>query len=456
MFNSDFYPTPRATAEYLINGIDLAGKYVLEPSAGSGAILDVLNELGAKTIACEKDRELREIAKSKTDRFLKSDFLEVTREEISHVDYVFMNPPFSKGVDHVLHAWNIAPDGCEIHALCNAETLKNRYTRLRSELGQAIIQYGFWENIGSVFEDSQRKTDVEVAVVRLYKPATEGTFEDFFDMAQPGENQHHQSGIMPYNEVREVVQRYVGALKLYETVADTAIKMNALIAPVGAKSVTMTITEEEREVTIEEFRVNLQKLCWKWVFGKMNIEKYMTANLKEELNRFVQKQQQVPFTMKNIYRMMDMVVQTHGQRMEKVLLELFDKLTLHYHDNRYAVEGWKTNSHYLVNRKFIFPWVKSSWSFSGRPEISHTFEVMDDTQKALNYLTGNRFEVTLSEFYREEKREWGKWYEWGYFMVRVYKKGTGHFKFIDDEVWALFNQAVAKAKGWPLPESKAA
>jgi hypothetical protein len=51
------------------------------------------------------------------------------------------------------------------------------------------------------------------------------------------------------------------------------------------------------------------------------------------------------------------------------------------------------------------------------------------------------------------KMEWGKWFEWGYFRVRFYKKGTCHFEFLNQDIWAKFNQHVGRIKGYPLPES---
>ena len=41
----------------------------------------------------------------------------------------------------------------------------------------------------------------------------------------------------------------------------------------------------------------------------------------------------------------------------------------------------------------------------------------------------------------------------GFFRIRGYKKGTMHFEFIDEDVWAKFNQAVANVKGWQLPQN---
>ena len=40
----------------------------------------------------------------------------------------------------------------------------------------------------------------------------------------------------------------------------------------------------------------------------------------------------------------------------------------------------------------------------------------------------------------------------GFFDFKVYKKGTGHFKFRDVKVWELLNRTYAKIKGEVLPE----
>ena len=36
------------------------------------------------------------------------------------------------------------------------------------------------------------------------------------------------------------------------------------------------------------------------------------------------------------------------------------------------------------------------------------------------------------------------------FRVRVYKKGTLHAEFKDEQTWVKFNQTAAKAKGFPV------
>ena len=49
-----------------------------------------------------------------------------------------------------------------------------------------------------------------------------------------------------------------------------------------------------------------------------------------------------------------------------------------------------------------------------------------------------------------------EWYDWGFLRFKMFKKGTGHFEFKDAEVWARFNQHIARIKGYPLFEAKKA
>ena len=126
--NADFYPTPTDVINTMMIGEDILGKTILEPSAGSGNIVSWLKDNGAgEIIACEKDKILQKLLAGKCE-LIADDFLSVTSERVSHVDYIVMNPPFSDGVKHIKHAFNIAPAGCIIIALCNSSNLENRYS----------------------------------------------------------------------------------------------------------------------------------------------------------------------------------------------------------------------------------------------------------------------------------------------------------------------------------------
>jgi len=453
MFNKDFYPTPKEVIYTMISGLILNGKTVLEPSAGKGDIIDVLKEEGANVICCEHNEDLALIAGSKA-KLIAKDFLTVTTEQISHVDYIIMNPPFSADETHINHAWSMAPEGCEIVALCNWQTLENDYSRGRKVLMQTVKDYGNAVNLGDCFSESERSTGIEIGLIRLNKPGSSHGFSDFFT-DEEDEAEKHENGLMSYNAVRDVVQRYINAVKLYDEVLENAVKMNQLTEGLSVRDIVFTCSQDKVQVSRDDFAKELQKKSWGWVIDKMNLQKYSTRGLMEDINRFVEQQKSMKFTMKNIYLMLDAIVQTAGQRMDKAMVEVFDNLTSHYHENRWNLEGWKTNSHYLVNQKFIMPYIAPQSKWFGMEVNDRQAEVVDDFNKALCYLTGRCWsnEDRFSYCVRKSSVTHGEWFDWGFFEVKLFKKGTGHFKFKDENVWALFNQQIARIKGFPLPEN---
>lgn len=470
MFNKDFYPTPSAVLDLMLAGEKLAGKRVLEPSAGKGDIVDYLKYHEAEVVACENDSELVRFLFGKC-HLIGTDFLQITSDQVSHIDMVVMNPPFSADEKHILHAYEIAPPGCKIIALCNWQTIENPYTRSRSRLETIIANYGgTTENLGNVFKDAERATPVEIGLIKLVKPggSYDVEFEGFFLDEDPPENSD-QPGIMSYNFVRDIVNRYVAAVKLYDKQLQTGLEMNALLSSFYSSKLSFSCNDKEKPILRNEFKKDLQKNAWSFVFQKMGMDRFMTKKLKDQLNKFVETQQKIPFTMRNIYAMLDMVAATHAERMDTALIDIFDKLTLHHDENRYNVEGWKTNSHYLVNQKFIMPWLIEV-NYSGGMGIRHNgnYELIDDMHKGLCYLMGQNYDEIGSIWsyyhrvgkYQPEKDsdrkpfEFNTWYDFGFFSFKGYKKGTAHFKFKDDEVWGRFNQRIAKLKGYPLFEPK--
>lgn len=453
MFNKDFYPTPSHVINKMVGSLNLNGKTVLEPSSGKGDIIEYVKDLGANVICCESNEELAKISSMKA-RLIAKDFLTVTSDQVSHVDYIIMNPPFSADEQHIIHAWDIAPDGCQIVALCNWQTLDNTYSKSRKQLMSIINNYGYCENIGDVFSEAERITGIDIGLIIVTKPASSSTdFNEFFTDDEDDDFGDERGGLMSYNAVREVVQRYVTAVKLYDEVLENAVKMNMLTEGIGVKDIVFTCAQKEVPTSRDQFAKELQKKSWTWIINKMNLHKYSTRGLNEDINKFVEQQKSMKFTMKNIYLMLDAIVQTSGQRMDKALVEVFDNLTQHHHENRYNVEGWKTNSHYLVNKKFIEPYIAplSSW---GTMDISSgRAERLDDLDKALCFITGQPWDYDRRFYPSVQRGNYGNWFDWGFFEVKLFKKGTGHFKFKDENVWAIFNQNIARIKGFPLPES---
>ena len=118
-----YHPTPEGVIEQMTMGVDLEGKTVLEPSAGSGNIVDHVKKLGAsQVLVYEKEPELRDILEKKA-KVMGNDFLKADKNDLSHVNYIIMNPPFSNADEYILKAWEVSPEGCETVAICNTETI---------------------------------------------------------------------------------------------------------------------------------------------------------------------------------------------------------------------------------------------------------------------------------------------------------------------------------------------
>ena len=468
--NSDFYPTPEEVINTMMMGENIIGKTILEPSAGSGNIVRWLKENGAgEVIACEKDRHLQKLLADEC-KLLAEDFLSVTGERVSHIDYIVMNPPFSEGIRHIRHAFEIAPAGCTIVALCNSTNLEKTWNSEYVTFQELVKIYGNSEYIGTAFDTAERKTDVEISIVKLYKEG-EGD-EEFADYLFSNEddtlNSNETEGLVQYNLVRDLVNRYVSAVKLFDETMAAANKINDMARfddgdrtrehylPIefGAYS----SNGKHINVTRQQYKKQMQRYYWRIIFDKLNMEKYATENLREQLNRFIEKQVEVPFTMHNIYQVLNMVIQTTGQRMDKALLEAFDLICSLSAENSTAGEKWKTNANYMVNRKFIVPYMTSYDARWPRDYITLSYSSNEtkviDVVKALCYITGTNYDSIrpLNGLIYESKIPYGEWFEWGFFRVKAFKKGTMHFEFLDEAVWAKFNQAVAKQRGWVLPK----
>ena len=329
MFGKDFYPTPVAVIEDMLANIWVHDKIILEPSAGKGNIVDYLQLCNAKEVlACEINADLRMIVAGKCN-VLAADFFDVRAEQVSHINMIAMNPPFSADEKHILHAWEIAPGGCEIIALCNSETINNRYSRNRAILRELIELHGSSESLYDCFTEAERETNVHVSVVRLFKPASgEMEFDGYFEMQEEDERQ--ENGIMTYNSIQEVVSRYVGAVKMFDGVIDASHNINKLISPIsdglGITFGASSSSNSSSNITRDFFKKALQKSAWRSVFHKFNMNKYVTQKLMGDINKFVKQQTAVPFTVKNIYKMIDLIIGTHAERMDSVLVEAFDQI----------------------------------------------------------------------------------------------------------------------------------
>lgn len=461
MFNPDFFPTPSDVAALMLDSLDLRGRVVVEPSAGSGNLITACLERGAaEVLAVEPEPKLRAILASiPGNRLIGNDWLGITAEQISHVDLIVMNPPFSADERHILHAWEVAPPGCEIVALCNWNTISGHYRGLQLQLAKLIEAYGSGESLGECFADSERATRVTVGLVRLTRPGQRVSGADEFDgfFLGPDDIEAQGEGLIPYRRSRDIVNRYVEACKIYDEQVEAGTRLRNVLDGFFGKDLGLQVTIEGQAVTRNRFRKDLQKDAWKHVFTEFLPQQMATSQLAKDINRFVEQQSKIPFTERNIYRMLQIVAGTQEQRVDRAVEEAVDAITRHTVENRYGVEGWATNSGYMLNKRFIRPYM-AELAYSNPNQVriltyGRPWDELQDLIKALCFITGRSIdEVRSPEGSNQNSYEPGMWWDWGFFLFRPYKKGTVHFEFKDPEVWAALNTRYAGIKGQVLPD----
>jgi hypothetical protein len=394
------------------------------------------------------------------------DFLQVHPADVSHIDAIVMNPPFSADEAHILHAWEIAPAGCEIVALCNWATVSgwrgNPYTcrpgtRLQQQLSHLIEAYGSKDDLGECFSTAERPTKATVGLVRLTKPGSRPGGDEFVGFyLGPDEIEAQGEGLIPYRRSRDIVNRYVEACRIYDEQVEAATKLRGVLDGFFGQELGLQVTVEGAPVTRNRFRKDLQKAAWKHVFAEFLPAQLATSQLAKDINQFVEKQSRIPFTERNIYRMLQIVAGTQEQRVDRAVEEAIDSLTKHTKENRYGVEGWVTNSGYMLNRRFIrADMAEPTWNNRGVTVKTYGSQAdeIQDLIKALCFITGRDYKEVDQPTKPADGVFWpGEWYDWGFFRFRAYKKGTVHFEFIDEEVWAAVNARYARIKGQVLPE----
>jgi protein-L-isoaspartate O-methyltransferase len=125
------FPTPAKLAARMVDAADLyAGMEVLEPSAGTGALIEAMQHTGVTIFAVEINHRLCELLSQKFTppedakqgicrNVLQGDFLECDGN-LGLFDRVVMNPPFQNGDDikHIKHALTFLKPGGRLVAIC--------------------------------------------------------------------------------------------------------------------------------------------------------------------------------------------------------------------------------------------------------------------------------------------------------------------------------------------------
>lgn len=504
MFDKEFFPTPVEVIKKMLEPYEksyqrmagfssyteegyakLHGLHILEPSAGKGDILDfITNNCKSRDVelyAIEQNPELKMILQEKNYHIIGDDFFGYHGD--TWFDLIIMNPPFSNGVDHLLHAFDIARD-TDIICLLNAETILNPYTDKRKLLLSIIEEHGEYEILGDVFKDAERTTDVNVALVRLHKEAAENPFDFQFKNVKSDDIPDLDESIF---ENQVLVKDVIGNMMLqYEELKKFYVDFRKSLAGISFYGNDLTgqykspgemawdSASLSRKAGFNKFTKEIKHEMWQIVFKKTNIEKYMTHKVRENFHEFSKQQGYMDFNRENVIALIEMIVSNRGNILEQAIVDVFEIFTKYHEENRCHVEGWKTNDAYKVNQKVIMPyWVKygeyrSSYDLKEYGDkFSHNYSresEYSDIDKVMCYITGEKFEEIIS-IRRAMKEHFdiigtiktGDQYdstcESTFFKIKFFKKGTVHITFKDRFLWEQFNLRAARGKNW-LPESK--
>ena len=494
--NKNFYPTPWHLIDKMLFGLDFDRIHsILEPSAGKGDIVEALKkEEGKRTryyskdtfdIDCiELDPNLQHILKGKDFRVVYSDFL--AYDTMKEYDLIIMNPPFDNGCKHLLKALEMQKrNGGAIVCLLNAETLKNLCSNDRITLSRQLEEYNAnIEFIQDAFVTAERKTSVEVALVKVQLPEVEQhsfIFEGLKKAEQINENRIEEEYYLAENDLfKSIVNQYrmeveagIRLIKEYNAMYPLIMtdfakdEKTGETVQKGGCILTLDLSTNRDKyhtiLTINGFIREVRGKYWKALFKNPKFIGQLTNNLQQDFYNQLEDLKDYDFSLYNIYQLKVDMSSKVIKGIEDTIITLFDELSHKYHwfsetsNNIHYYNGWKTNKAYIINKKVIIPlkgFYDLEYSWGGfRPTRHEVVSKLQDMEKCFNYLDGGLTEAIDLESSLKFAEEYGetKNIELKYFIVTFYKKGTCHITFTNDELLKKFNIFGSQHKGWLPP-----
>ena len=493
MLPKEFYPTPQNIIDKMLFDLDFTMiKSILEPSAGKGDIVEALkkkegnhNKYYGKQyyqfdIDCiEADQNLQHILKGKNFRVVYNDFL--TYNTMKEYDLIIMNPPFSNGYKHLLKALEMQQrNGGAIVCLLNAETLKNLCTNDRLDLQRKLTEYNAKiEFIQDAFLDAERKTAVEIALIKVQLPKIRKESFILEELRRAQEKREFQAekntqlidgdffkGIV--NQYQLEVEAGIKLIKEYYAMQPFILsqfgkdeKTGETIQK-GGCIISMKVSKDG--LSVNEYIKAVRRKYWTALFENKRFIGQLTNNLQRDFYNKVEELSNYDFSLFNIYQLKIDIQKKVVKGIEETIIQLFDELSHKYSyldetsKNIHYYNGWKTNRAWIINKKVIIPlngYYDLSYSWGGfRPTRSDVVRKLQDIEKCFNYLDGGLTEAVDLEESLKFAEEYGetKNIQLKYFTVTFYKKGTCHITFNNDELLKKFNIFGSQHKGW-LPPS---
>ncbi len=475
MLPKEFYPTPKELLDKITEGVDWNMiQSVLEPSAGKGDIANYIKEQYKKRtyydnldIDCiEINDNLRNTLKGKELRVIHNDFL--TFNTFKHYDLIIMNPPFSDGCRHLLHALSLQKDNFGLICILNAETIRNPYTNERKDLVSRLEKMNAEiEYMEGQFLSAERPTGVGIAVIKVFVPEADQksfiyenlrrkTYQEnpYQDMTELAPNDFIKAAVQQYNTEVEAGIKLILEYKAMSPYILQDLKDSSYNQPI------LTMKVHDKPLSTNTFVREVRRKYWTALFNNPKFTGEMTSNLSSKYHSQVAELVNYDFSEYNIGTIQIEMSNNLIKGIEDCIIELFDKLSHQYaysdelQNNIHYYNGWKTNKAWYINKKVILPHMNAFSRWNG--EFDPDYQVrsqLADIEKALNYLDGGLTDGRDMELWLRHARETGQTRKirLKYFYVTFYKKGTCHIEFIDENLLKKLNIFGSQQKKWLPP-----
>lgn len=482
MFNKEFYPTPKWLIKKMLEDVDIEKvKYILEPSAGKGDIIDEIKEkyehnysykkMEPDIDAIEIDNNLRLLLKGKEYRVVFNDFLNFNTYK--KYDLIIMNPPFSCGDKHLLKAIDMQKEGGAIICLLNAETIRNPYSNTRKDLKRKLTELGAKiEFLEDAFIYAENETNVEIALIKIcILPKEKESFilshlkqEEYIEEYQEKE----YTDLIKDDFVKQIVDRYnmeieAGIKLINEHNAMKPFILKEIEGEYDKEEAMLKLTlneyGESKEVTINNFVKAIRRKYWKALFSNKKFISRLTNNLQTDYYNRVGELKDYDFSLYNIYTIRCEMQEKTVKGIEDTIIDLFEEFSEKYHwynetsNNIHYYNGWKTNKAWIINKKVIII-LDGFSSWSGKPQYDYkVITKLLDVEKIFNYLDGNlTANISLEDSLKTaEMMGQTRKIHLKFFDVTFYKKGTCHIEFTNLDLLKKFNIFGSQKKNWLPP-----
>ena len=501
-----FYPTPSDLAGKLFEAVNFNKvKTVLEPSAGKGDLMEYAmqrkrtyrygsgrRERGFsrdEKLDCdciEIDIDLQAILRSKGFRVVHDDFLSfMTRKRY---DLILMNPPFSEGDLHLLHAIEMAENGGQIACILNAETLRNPCTNSRRVLAKKLKEVGASiRYVNDAFARAERKAKVDVALVNIsipYSFTDETIWENLQKAREAGsvDAGEQMNNLAPKDNIERLILEHdlmceagISLMRCYNGIAShlsTGSTYPLITLNIGDYHSYGGVGKCEPEHVNKLLRM-VRTHYWQHLFDLPDLRNKMTFDMQAQYRSLIDEMSEYEFSKFNIQQVIERIMGQISVGVEEAIIKCFEKLSDEHsynenvqNDNIHYYNGWKTNKAHYVNIRCIIPtWgcfatayrenSRGGWSDTYTTiNPSGCFKILSDLEKALNYLDkGETSDIDLMYALEAAKSaDRNRNIMCKYFTVTFFKKGTCHIKFHDQKIVDRLNIYVGRNKAW-LPPS---